>query len=96
MLVDHKEETLLALRKCARGFPVTLARELGIPRTTARDRIQILEQEGIVTEYTPVVNPKTFGSPYLIQIDILLVLKYRKTIEITQSNSHLPPKSSNT
>ena len=70
MIEVHKEETLLALRKCARGFPASLARELEIPRGTARDRIRMLEEDGIVTEYTPVVNPKTFGSPYLIQIEV--------------------------
>lgn len=70
MLVTHKEETLLVLRKCARGFPASLARELKIPRTTARDRIQILEEEGTVTDYIPIVTPKTFGNPYLIQIEV--------------------------
>ena len=70
MLADHKEDTLLTLRRCARGFPMALARALEIPRTTARRRIQALEKDGIVTGYTPVVTPHTFGSPYLIQIDI--------------------------
>ena len=70
MLADHKEDTLLTLRRCARGFPMALARELEIPRTTARRRIQALESEGIVTGYTPVVAPQTFGSPHLIQIDL--------------------------
>lgn len=70
MLTDLKEDILLTLRTCARGFPMALARELEIPRTTARRRMQALEKEGIVTGYTPVVTPQTFGSPYLIQIDI--------------------------
>ena len=70
MSVNHKEDTLLTLRTCARGFPMALARALEIPRSTARHRIQALEEEGIVTGYTPVVTPQTFGSPYLIQIDI--------------------------
>jgi len=70
MLGEQKEETLLALRKCVRGYPVSLARDLEIPRTTASDRIKTLEQEGIVTEYTPVVSPKIFGSPYLIRIEV--------------------------
>ena len=70
MLANHKEDTLLTLRNCARGFPVALARALEIPRSTARHRMQALEEEGIVTGYTPVVTPQTFGSPYLIQIDI--------------------------
>ena len=70
MLANHKEDTLLTLRTCARGFPMALARALEIPRSTARHRIQALEEEGIVTGYTPVVTPQTFGNPYLIQINI--------------------------
>jgi len=70
ILASHKQDTLLALRTCSRGFPVALARALEIPRSTARHRIQTLEEEGIVIGYTPVVTPQTFGSPYLIQIDI--------------------------
>ena len=70
MIATHKEETLLTLRKCARAFPASLARELEIPRATARKRIKSLEEDGIVMEYTPIVSPKTFGNPYLIQIEI--------------------------
>jgi DNA-binding Lrp family transcriptional regulator len=70
MVGSHKEDTLLTLRTCTRGFPMALAKALEIPRSTARHRIQALEEEGIVTGYTPVVTPQTFGSPYLIQIDI--------------------------
>jgi len=70
MIAAHKEETLLILRKCARAFPASLARELEIPRATARKRIKSLEEEGVVTEYTPVVNPTTFGNPYLIRIEV--------------------------
>ncbi len=70
MLKAQKEDTLLTLRNCARGFPATLARALEIPRSTARHRIQALEEEGIVRGYTPVVEPEIFGEPYLIQIRI--------------------------
>jgi len=70
LLKAQKEVTLLTLRNCARGFPATLARALEIPRSTARHRIQALEEDGIVRGYTPVVKPETFGEPYLIQIGI--------------------------
>jgi len=70
MISALKEETLLTLRKCARAFPASLARELEIPRATARKRIMSLEEEGVVTEYTPIVSPKTFGDPYLVQVEV--------------------------
>ena len=70
MLKTQKEDTLLTLRNCARGFPATLARALEIPRSTARHRIQALEEDGIVRDYMPVVSPETFGKPYLIQVGI--------------------------
>ncbi|MHA2223502.1 MAG: hypothetical protein ACXAAO_15785, partial [Candidatus Thorarchaeota archaeon] len=43
---------------------------LEIPRSTARHRIQALEEDGIVQDYIPVVRPETFGRPYLIQVGI--------------------------
>jgi DNA-binding Lrp family transcriptional regulator len=70
LLKAQKEDTLLTLRNCARGFPATLARALEIPRSTARHRIQALEEDGIVRDYIPVVRPETFGRPYLIQVEI--------------------------
>ncbi|TET10470.1 MAG: hypothetical protein E3J86_05615 [Candidatus Thorarchaeota archaeon] len=70
MLKTQKEDTLLTLRNCARGFPATLARALEIPRSTARHRIQALEEDGIVQDYLPLVRPETFGRPYLIQVGI--------------------------
>jgi DNA-binding Lrp family transcriptional regulator len=58
------------LRECARGFPVALARKLEVPRSTARQRIQTLEEEGIVIDYIPIVVPQTFGSAYLVRIEV--------------------------
>jgi len=62
--------TLLALRDCATSSPATLSRTLNIPRSTARYQIQKLQDEGIVTGYTPIVNTEIFGDPYLIRIRI--------------------------
>ncbi|MDF1541281.1 MAG: Lrp/AsnC family transcriptional regulator [Candidatus Thorarchaeota archaeon] len=62
--------TLLTLRDCVTSSPATLARLLDIHRTTARYRIQVLQDEGYVTGYTPIVEPSHFGKPYLIKIQI--------------------------
>ena len=62
--------TLLTLRDCVTGSPATLARALDIHRTTARYRIQVLQDEGMVMGYTPIVKPTIFGKPYLIRVKI--------------------------
>jgi len=66
----EREETLLELRKYARGYAAGLARELKVPHSTARKRIQSLEDSGIVTGYIPIVSQKVFGSPYLTEFKV--------------------------
>ncbi len=62
--------TLLDLRDCVRPSPTRLADAMDIPRTTAQNRIKLLEQEGLVTGYVPTVRHHIFGEPFLIEIDI--------------------------
>ncbi len=67
---EQRMTTLLTLRDCVTSSPATLARALDIHRTTARYRIQILQEEGYVRGYTPIVTPTLFGKPYLVKIKI--------------------------
>jgi len=66
----ENEETLLELRKYTRGYAAGLARELRVPHSTVRKRIQSLEESGIVAGYIPIVSQKVFGSPYLIEFKV--------------------------
>ena len=67
---EQRITTLLTLRDCVTSSPATLARALEIHRTTARYRIQVLQEEGFVRGYTPIVMPTLFGKPYLVKIRI--------------------------
>jgi len=69
-LAEKRTEVLLTLRGCARSWPASLGRKLGLPRTTAGHHIKKLEEEGTITGYTPIVKPEFFGEPYLIRIPI--------------------------
>lgn len=60
--------TLLTLRKCARSNAAGLGRALDIDRKKALYHIRKLENDGLVSGYTPEVIPSVFGNPYLVQV----------------------------
>lgn len=62
--------TLLALRHCTRADSTKAARLIETHPSTVRDRIQALRDQEIVQGYTPVVDPTSFGRPYLFCIDV--------------------------
>ncbi|MGO9756089.1 MAG: winged helix-turn-helix transcriptional regulator, partial [Roseiarcus sp.] len=50
---SESEELLLALlRENARASVASLARRLGVPRTTVQSRIERLERRGVIAGYT--------------------------------------------
>ncbi len=70
-LSNKTTQVLLALREGTRSWPLKVRRELSdIPRQTVEYQIKKLEEEGIVTGYTPIVIPEAFGDSYLISIPI--------------------------
>ena len=52
---------LAALEEDARLPTSELARRLGVPGSTLRDRIRSLEQEGVILGYTALVDPQKLG-----------------------------------
>jgi DNA-binding Lrp family transcriptional regulator len=62
--------TLLALRHCTRADSTKAARLIETHPSTVRDRIQALRDQEIVRGYAPVVDPTSFGLPYLFCIDV--------------------------
>jgi len=67
---DKMTNVLLALPSYATSSATQLARSLGFPRGTVTYHIQRLQEKGIVTGYTPIVTPRTFGDPYLVRVSI--------------------------
>ncbi len=65
-----KTETLLTLRECVRSAPATMGSALRISRQASRNRIQVLEDDGTVKGYIPIVSPSVFGTPLHLQIKI--------------------------
>jgi Lrp/AsnC family leucine-responsive transcriptional regulator len=52
---------LAELEKNARITVSELARRLGSPNSTIRDRIRRLEEEGVILGYTAIINPEKLG-----------------------------------
>lgn len=60
--VDDKDRLILReLRRDARQKTATLARRLGIPRTTLHERIARLDREGVIRQHTVLVDHEKLG-----------------------------------
>jgi DNA-binding Lrp family transcriptional regulator len=60
--LDALDLTILAeLEDNARISVSELARRLGAPSSTIRDRIRGLEQDGVIEGYTAIINPEKLG-----------------------------------
>ena len=68
------------LQANARESAATLARKLGIARTTVQERIARLERNGIIAGYTVILKRDLFGSTVDVFIHISIAQHHRKTI----------------
>lgn len=71
--IDDVDEKLLALlRENARASTATLARRLGLPRTTVQSRIERLESRGIIAGYT--LKTSSRHENHLIRAHVLITV----------------------
>ncbi len=61
---------LTGLENNAKSTLLELARQLGAPRSTIRERIQRLERTGVIRGYTAVIDPEKlgFGIKVIVQV----------------------------
>ncbi len=63
-------------------MPVTqIAARIDVPHTTVRDRIQRLEEEGVIEGYSAVVNPAKVG--YLLSCLVHVTMEQKMELEET-------------
>lgn len=75
--MDGKDRRLLALlRENARMPVASLARELGVARTTVVGRIKRLEERGIIAGYTVRLDPGAIAR--LLRVHVLLAVDAKK------------------
>jgi len=66
-------------------IPVTqIGAIIGVPHTTVRDRIQRLEEEGVIERYAAVINPAKVGYPIscLIHVTMEQKMDLEETISV--------------
>lgn len=84
MLNYDKDKALLALlRENSRESTAQLARKLGLSRTTVKDRIQRLEQAGIITGYT--VRLSESYAERQITAHVMISIDPKKSAEVVRS-----------
>lgn len=75
--MNKLDSALLAiLIKDARISYADIARELNISRAHARGRIQALVEEGVIEQFTAIVNPEKLGKMISTFIDLKVSSRY--------------------
>ena len=83
--IDKKIVSLLT--ENARMSYVDIAKEVNISRVAVKARIESLEQEGIIEQYTIIVNPLKIGNAVSAYLDIEVEPAYMlETIKILEAN----------
>jgi DNA-binding Lrp family transcriptional regulator len=84
--LDELNLAILAeLEKNARITVSELARRLGSPNSTIRDRIQRLEQDKVIRGYTAIIDPRKLG------LGIKAVIKVRRAQNVSLEDSLYEP-----
>lgn len=72
MLTSKDEELIALLRSNAREPVASLARKLGVSRTTVQDRLKRLEEQGVISGYTVKItqDPSDRGISAMVMISV--------------------------
>ena len=89
MINDDTDKQLLALlRDNARQSTAELARQLGLSRTTVKDRIARLEQRGIISGYT--IRSSDDYQQGLIKAHVMIIADGKKSAAVLRQMKKLP------
>ena len=88
MLTEKDEELIGHLRLNAREPVASLARKLGLSRTTVQDRLRRLEERGIIAGYAvKLAEDLDKGG---IRADVTLEVEPKRQIEVARSLAKMP------
>ena len=80
-MLDSKDQQLISLlRKDARMATVTLAKKLGVSRSTIQNRIGKLEKNGIILGYTLKLKPEAESYPVRLFMNISVEAKSEASV----------------
>lgn len=89
MQIDEDDQRLLALLQENARLPVaTLARSLGLARSTVQSRIERLEARGVIVGYTVRLNQKIHAP---IRATVLIAIEPRTGPAVLSRLQSLPP-----
>lgn len=77
MLDDRDKRLIAALQKNARASLISLARDIGLSRSATHDRVLRLEERGIVSGYTAIIN-----APQLAQARAFFAVTFKPGVDM--------------
>ena len=82
MLTSKDEELIALLRSNAREPVASLARKLGVSRTTVQDRLKRLEEQGVISGYT--VKITQYSSDRGISAMVMISVEPRRQVDVAK------------
>ncbi len=80
--LDRLDIQIIQILQTEGRIPITqIGARINVPHTTVRDRIQRLEDEGVIEGYTAVINPAKLG--YLISCLVHITVEQKLQLEET-------------
>ena len=87
--VTAKDEELIALLKaCSREPVASLARKLGLSRTTVQDRLKRLEETGVIAAYSVRLSRELDQNG--MRAFVTLTVEPRRQVEVGRVLAHFP------
>jgi len=81
IMIDEKDKMILdELKKNARDSTKNIARNIAIPRVTVHDRIQKMQKNGIIKNFSVNIDYKKIGFP----TEVFVFIGFQPNVEVSQ------------
>lgn len=80
-MIDEKDKKILKeLKKNSRNSTKNIAKNIQIPRVTVHDRIQKMQEKGIIKKFSVNIDYKKIGFP----TDVFVFVGFQPNVEVSQ------------
>jgi Lrp/AsnC family transcriptional regulator, leucine-responsive regulatory protein len=81
VMIDEKDKKILdELKKNSRNFTKNIAKNISIPRVTVHDRIQKMQKNGIIKNFSVNIDYKKIGFP----TEVFVFIGFQANVEVSQ------------
>ena len=81
IMIDEKDQKILEeLKKNSRNSTKNIAKNIAIPRVTVHDRIQKMQENGIIKRFSVNIDYKKIGFP----TEVFIFISFQSNVDVSQ------------